>query len=47
MPETSKDRCTACAGADGSGCAGCAGCDTPDRNAEPERVIFTEEMRKT
>ena len=47
MPETSKDRRTACAGADGSGCAGCAGCDTPDRNAEPERVIFTEEMRKT
>ena len=44
MPETSKDRRTACAGADGSGCAGC---DTPDRNAEPERVIFTEEMRKT
>ena len=47
MPETSKDRRTACAGTDGPGCAGCAGCDTPDRNAEPERVIFTEEMRKT
>ena len=53
MHETPKDRNAACAGGNGSGCAGCAGCagcsgcGTPNRDAEPERVIFTEEMRKT
>lgn len=43
MPENSNSR-TACTG---ENCAACGICGTPGREAEPERVIFTEEMRKT